>query len=576
MQHVLTPVGAVPPHGLTLRDKPSVSSVVVPEITCFHTISTSCARLTQICQLQEGGGQFFTGLTASFRSLVVALGCARVIQRRCKTISMVVDAPAASFPHLYGKGGGRKRKMEKDFGVKISMPNEGDEQGGKIIVDGPVPGCKRCKNFIQRRVQQLMFDRGSVPFPAHCELCNTALSQSVRGAFDHIRARPHLQALQKTISEPAGEPMQHRLNYLQTAKLLEIPKVYDFHQQMGFDVARIIEKAPEFEERKQAARAVWNEAACIPPDKNWFRSEELWTVRWDAARRGQIIRWSNSKPPHIKELLPRCTVDVQPPRIKIPQLPALLPPPLIEIPLVFAAPLHLGIASIVQKQYRLRDFDLVCTPALFHSLTGSNRCAKRLWLQRCGKTVFCTGGQAPPKTRDGSPGAGGAVEQLLCRLQDRCSRFYSCHIVRIGNYRILFTNEVDASNDEGELIEIKTSTKKYLTLKDSDDAYQLSMNGSRSVLACQVDSGRKRLLGTQSILTTDVLQACPDNWINLGQRVTMLLDRILSNEIFKQSPSQTQSLDVGDIALLTFDRISRAPLLELDRSDIRVLPAGIL
>lgn len=423
-----------------------------------------------------------------------------------------------------------------------------------------------------------MADKANRAYPERCELCKVDISRSLRAAFDHIRGRTHLQALQDEISEPAQIPEEQRLNFIEAKQLLEIPKVYDFHQELGYDVDQLIKEARKLEEQRLAARALWDEAkASITPDMNWCRSEELWTLRYDAARRGQPDHlWTSEKPPHISALLARCSVDDDPPRISLPQmLPCPLPPPSIDIPTVHAATTHLGIVSVLLKQYRLRDFDLVCNNTFIKTLTGSNICQKPQWLQRCGKTVFCWGGQPFGPQQASHPG-GFEIEGLLCGIHDRCSRFYSCQIVRIGNYRILITGEADACNDKGEVVEIKASKGKIETLLGDEIALQLSLNGASSLIACRLDSNRSRLLEVESIPTADVLQACSDNYISLGQRVTMLLDRILSDDIFKTASASSESLDVSDVVQLKFDKISRAPMLKLDQRGYQVLPDGIL
>lgn len=285
--------------------------------------------------------------------------------------------------------------------------------------------------------------------------------------------------------------------------------------------------------------------------------------------------------PHIEDMLVRCYIDEPPPLVRIPMLPAPLPkvdPKMRKSNIAkgehkwpFDPTSRLGIAVILKRGLLLDDFDVICGTSLIKALSGdSNRTKDTFYLQQYHKTLCCL---HVPHSFHSQDSAGHAVETLLCGSAGKCSSFYACSTVSIGRYRILVTSEVDARDSSDDVLELKSSSKKKgMEFVDGGVALQIALNGSQHLLGCSLDVSQTHLIQTESISAAAVVQAHSTAFINQGQRVMLLLERVLSHACFERvAPSP----EVGCVLKMTFDD-TKAPVIAPAPVGIGVLPDGIV
>jgi len=169
--------------------------------------------------------------------------------------------------------------------------------------------------------------------------------------------------------------------------------------------------------------------------------------------------------------------------------------------------------------------------------------------------------------------AGHAVETLLCGASGKDCSFYASSSVRIGPYQVLITSEIDARDDAGRVIELKSSSNKEgMAFVDNHVSLQVACNGSHHVLGCTLDVDKTKLLKTEAILASDAIQSHSNAFINQGQRVVLLLERVYNHECFDRAASAS---DTSVVMEVTFDDI-KAPIIKPTPSGIGVLPEGRL
>jgi len=165
------------------------------------------------------------------------------------------------------------------------------------------------------------------------------------------------------------------------------------------------------------------------------------------------------------------------------------------------------------------------------------------------------------------------VESLLCGSAGKCSSFYAASTVRIGRYRILVTSEVDGRDASGDVLELKSSSKKKgMEFVDNTVALQVALNGSQYLLGCSLDADQTQLVQTERISRSDAIQAHSTAFVGQGQRVMLLLERVFNNPCFECVAS---SPEVGCVMQMTFDD-NKAPVIVPAAMGIGVLPHGII
>jgi len=502
--------------------------------------------------------------------------------------------PASSWGFVIGKGGETLRNLQTEFGVRVKVPRPDAAPGSEVTVSGLPEACDRCGDRIQQMVHQM--SRGEAKqkpkakpklkasaanqsfFPAECTLCDKQLG-SLDVVFSHLCSALHLQNLQDHLSDPSARPAVEN-DIMSVCELLAKPKVHDLHDELGFDVASLANAAPHYIERRMAAKALQEQVQKLRPDFEWLRVQDRWHVRWDESPDPSGTK-SMLLAPLLEDILLRCHLDKLPPLARIPKLPAPLPKldPKVKKnkeakarhKWPFEPTSRLGIAVILKRGLLLQDFDLICGTSLIKALSGDTSRAKdTYYLQRYCKTICCLHKPAALYTADD---AGHAVETLLCGAAGKDSSFYTSSTLCIGRYRLLVTSEVDACNDSGDVIELKSSSKKMgMAFVDSHVALQVAINGSRFVFGCSLDSNKINLIGVEQISSTDGIHVRSASFTSQGQRVMLLLERIFSDASFDHAASST---DMSCIMELTFDDI-KAPVIKPAGKGVAVLPEGIV
>lgn len=139
---------------------------------------------------------------------------------------------------------------------------------------------------------------------------------------------------------------------------------------------------------------------------------------------------------------------------------------------------------------------------------------------------------------------------------------------------MLITCEVDARDEQGNLVEIKSSKNGSAKMVGGKSPLQIACNGSARMLCCHLDVDEASMMSTEWFAASDIIEAHREKFIYQGQRVRLLLDRLCSHELLNSS-SIDGSGDVGDVIELTFDQ-GREPVLRPAPSGVEVLPHGDL
>lgn len=284
--------------------------------------------------------------------------------------------------------------------------------------------------------------------------------------------------------------------------------------------------------------------------------------------------------PSIDDMLLRCNLTCLPPLARLPLLPARLPKLDPESKKInrdkgahkwpYDPTSRLGIAVALKRQQSLGDFDIICGTSLLKVLSGDSRYAKDKFYVQRHKATLCF--LHVPSSFHSQDMPGHAVETLLCGSAGKGSSFHAASSIRIRGYHLLVTSEIDARNENGDLVETKSSsTKEGMEFIDAKVALQVAVNGSRYVLGCNLDHEKTQLLSTCRVLTSDALQAHRASFIRQGQRVSFLLDRIFKDECFARPSPSSESI----VMEMTFDDI-KAPVLKPAAPGITVLPEGIM
>eukprot|EP00746_Dinoflagellata_sp_MGD_P010104 gnl/MRDRNA2_/MRDRNA2_120765_c0_seq1.p1 gnl/MRDRNA2_/MRDRNA2_120765_c0~~gnl/MRDRNA2_/MRDRNA2_120765_c0_seq1.p1 ORF type:complete len:621 (-),score=112.85 gnl/MRDRNA2_/MRDRNA2_120765_c0_seq1:275-2065(-) len=512
------------------------------------------------------------------------------IRQRSNGVERRLDVPVSSWGVIIGKGGEMLRSLQAEFHVSLSVPRPDAASGSMVTVRGTSEACDACEARVQQLVQQV--SRGKAkkkptkpraagvanPFPTKCPLCGAGCT-SLQMAFEHLGSARHLTNMEDSLCIPLPNA-KAPLSIMAVATLLTEPEVRDFHNGLGYDVDTLLVAAPCVAERQLAAIALKEEASRVTPDFNWLHVEDRSFCRWDESPDPKGNR-SMLQSPHIEHMLVRCHIDEAPPLVRIPQLPSPLPkvdPSLRKANFAkgehkwpFEPTSRLGVAVIQKRGLLLDGFDVICGTSFIKALSGdTNRTKDTFYLQRYQRTLCCL---HVPQRFHSQDSAGHAVETLLCGAAGKCSSFYAASTVRIGGYRVLVTSEVDARDASGDVLELKSSSKKNgMEFVGNGVALQIALNGSQYLLGCSLDADQTQLIQTKRISASDAIQAHRAAFIGQGQRVILLLERVLNHACFKRVAS---SPEVGCVMQMTFDDI-KAPVIVPAPMGIGVLPDGMI
>jgi len=278
----------------------------------------------------------------------------------------------------------------------------------------------------------------------------------------------------------------------------------------------------------------------------------------------------------MDELFERCHLDTSPPMLRIPSLPAQLPQRdskhnkrdlgKAQHKWPFEPTSRLGLAVLHMQGLALDDFDIICGTSFIKALSGdSQRCKDTYYLQAFRQTVCVLHVPARFHSQDES---GHAVERLLCGCAHGGS-FYCSSRLRIGQYCVMVTSEVDAINDGGDLVELKSSSKKRgLDFTDSKCNLQIAINGSSYVLGCILDKDKTQLLQTELISSADACNAHQAAFTWQGRSVRVLLQRILSEVCLERHMC---SSEIGPIMKVTFN--DKEPVITPALQPVEVFPS---
>jgi len=394
-----------------------------------------------------------------------------------------------------------------------------------------------------------------------------------RAHFSAVESK--LEGLMTSTSAPGDQPMQ-------VAEFLRDRAVHALHTELGFDVEQLASHAPALEEKRRAAQRFRTQISCLPAVVEWLCVDRRWNLAWDQ-REPQQGRHGSSiwRAPDLDMMRSRCCLDEGPPLLREVQLPARVPPPEQAFWCVqagkhrfpFEPSSRLAVAALLESGQAPEDFDLICATSLLKALTGDpSRCADTFYLQRYGRAICAV---HVPSTFHSFDTPGHMVEALLCEPQQRAEPkcYYCVSQVRIGERRVCYTSEVDARDDSGRLVEIKTSSNAAKGhMSSSKVALQVLLNGSSSVLSCSLDSSKSVVQAMEKLPVDEILERHRDSITAAGQRVTLLLERLCCHELLSDSCSAAGGSPL--VIKMTFDEIGE-PVLTPAPLDVGVLPLGM-
>lgn len=297
---------------------------------------------------------------------------------------------------------------------------------------------------------------------------------------------------------------------------------------------------------------------CAVHEQNWLTEESREYVAWDGFHEKGSRRYALTSPPGLAMSKNRVEKGVLPPSFDIPSLPAVLPQtrgsrytkqnstPIMWPHMPGAPTLALSLKECIE------DVDIVAGASLFYALWGHSRYIKEKYLlQRCANgTVIVI--HLPKHKRSDSQSPGHLSEAICCpgKLHNRIH--FSIGKLRVGNIHMTTISEVDGfMTDLKRPVEIKT--RKKTTIPDMKDTIQASVNGSEYLAQFKLSSNERMLESVQLFRTTDLQLRHDVAWQNAGQRICVMLQHILSNELVMSAYNHP--------VMLTFDQVTREPLI---------------
>ena len=233
----------------------------------------------------------------------------------------------------------------------------------------------------------------------------------------------------------------------------------------------------------------------------WLSVQKRWLSSWDGSPGGKCLPITEA--PTLNDIFSRCSLDDNPPTLRVPPLPALINRTnngVVECLWPQHPTARLSIAVLLQKGERLATADLIANTAFLHALAGDiGKTRGKFFLQWHGETL-CTV-QLMPETFRHMDGIGHRVERLITTGDRRAHRSsYVTSLFRIecpsGSRRVVITSEVDASSTKTTntpgltvgVIEVK-STRKGREECDLGPRtiLQIALNGAVQVACARVD-----------------------------------------------------------------------------------------
>mmetsp|Transcript_42322 Transcript_42322/g.78831 ORF Transcript_42322/g.78831 Transcript_42322/m.78831 type:complete len:503 (+) Transcript_42322:78-1586(+) len=496
-------------------------------------------------------------------------------------IERSVDVARAFYGPLIGKGGAQLKAFQEEFGVRIRIPQEGAVGPVKLI--GAKKRCEACEAAIwllvekhSRKAETAKPSKprrlaGKFPFPEKC--CCGAQLASLTVALEHLRSGKHVTKVEEELGTRfLGDAGERCLTLAQLMTMLGTPEAQQLHRQWGYETGKLLEAIPREQERlrrkEQKEQELRVEIVRLPADPEWLNVESRLVLHWDDSP--GTVKMGLQQAPPLADMIGRLNFGRSPPTAIVPKLPAALPRVdpkqrkrnaevgSHKYPAEPASG-RLGIAVIQAQSWHLSAYRFVCGTSFIKALAGDVQRTKDVFhLQRVGSTTVVL---HDPQTFHNQDDAGHAVERLLCRGDPQ--HFAAATTLSIDGLMFMVTSEVDAADINGELQEIKSSKHADGMSFSKEIALQVSVNGSKSILACLLDSDRTRAIRTETTSVEDVRERYEEALTAMGRRVRLLLRRVLAT---------VEGRNEDGALKMTFDEC-RLPIF--DDSNVQVLPVGL-
>mmetsp|Transcript_26907 Transcript_26907/g.43153 ORF Transcript_26907/g.43153 Transcript_26907/m.43153 type:complete len:520 (+) Transcript_26907:252-1811(+) len=443
----------------------------------------------------------------------------------------------------------------------------------------------------------------------HCAMCETTKPMSVGEAFDHLHSHRHFKALvHAELTTVRAFEVPRDLDEIQVAgrepwyvavpsnvvRMFEDQVCRNIHEQLGFNVGELIHLAPQEQKRRLAIKMLTVEVEAIEPDQDWLKVQSRMVINWDSHWEEEcksIPRW---KAPELSDMIARCKIDAKPPVVRIPQaLPVVLPatnPGTIRENLRKGQHRYpettdagrLGVAAATKLGLPISTFDMFCGTGFLKALAGDSKYFKdRFFLQRVGGSSSQGGPVCVlhiPYHHYNQEMPGFAVERLLCG--EGKGSYAALTTLRIGPHKLLVASEVDAQNEDGHTVELKSSSPDFTDFdwqdaitptkfsRQSDKvALQIGINGSKHLLACYLNRQKTHLDRVEWLSAAEAQHPSEARLVQMGQRVRLLLGQLIEEAVMMKG-----------VVSISFDEANRPVLKQAhdsDRSDVQVLPRGL-
>ena len=441
----------------------------------------------------------------------------------------------------------------------------------------------------------------------HCAICETKL-MSIDQAFDHLHSPRHFKALvDAELTTVRAFEVPRVLDEIQVAgrdpwyvavpsnvvRMFEDQVCRNIHEQLGFNVGELIQLAPQEQKRRLAIKMLLVEVEAIEPDQDWLKVQSRMVIEWDSHWDAESKSIPRSKAPELSDMIARCKIDAKPRVVCIPQalpvvLPATNPGTILEnrrkgehkYPETTDAG-RFGVAAATKLGLPISTFDVFCGTAFLKALAGDRHYFKdRFFLQRVGVSgsqggPFCVLHIPYQYYSQDLPGF--AVERLLCG--EGKGSYKALTTLRIGPHKLLVASEVDARNEEGHTVEIKSSSPDFkdfvwedaikptkFSRQSEKVALQVGINGSKHVLACYLNRQKTHLDRVEWLSAAEAQHPSEARLVQIGQRVRLLLGQLIEEAVMMKG-----------VVSISFDEMYR-PVLKPARdseSFVQVLPQGL-
>lgn len=432
---------------------------------------------------------------------------------------------------------------------------------------------------------------------------------SVGQVFDHLHSHRHFKALvDAELTTVRAFEVPRDLDEIQVAgrapwyvavpfnvvRMFADPVSRNIHEQLGFNVGDLIELAPQEHKRRLAITMLTAEVEAIEPHQDWLKVQSRMVINWDSHWDAESKSIPRRKAPELSDMIARCKIDGKPPAVRIPQalpvaLPATNPKTSREnrrkgqhrYPETTDAG-RLGVAVATKLGLPISTFDMFCGTAFLKALAGDSTYFKdRFFLQRVGGS----GSQGGPVCILHVPYhyysqemPGFAVERLLCG--EGTGSYAALTTLKIGQHKLLVASEVDARNEDGHTVELKSSSPDFTDFDWHDAsmptkfsrqshrvALQIGINGSKHLLACYLNRQKTHLDRVEWLSAAEAQHPSEARLVQMGQRVRLLLGRLIEEAVMMKG-----------VVSISFDEANRPvlkPARDRDFSDVQVLPRGL-